>query len=246
MFLAAFVRRHPEFRIGMRAMAPQAPGVAAWGLMTGVAMAKSGLSLAESTLMALLVYAGSSQLASLPLIVAGAPAWVILATGFCVNLRFVVFSLHLRPYLVHLPLWQRLAHGYVTADMSYAIFTHRFPQPATDDEGRRAQESFLAGSCALNWSSWVAASLLGIGLANFIPTHWGLGFAGILCLVGILCSLATTRLRVVSAIVASVAAVAAYALPLKLNIVLAIAIAVLLCMTMERLPSRHKREEVLE
>ncbi|TFZ07551.1 branched-chain amino acid ABC transporter permease [Ramlibacter henchirensis] len=246
MFLAALVRRHPEFRIGMRAMAPQAPGVAAWGLMTGVAMAKSGLSLAESTLMALLVYAGSSQLASLPLIVAGAPAWVILATGFCVNLRFVVFSLHLRPYLVHLPLWQRLAHGYVTADMAYAIFTQRFPQPAADDEGRRAQESFLAGSCAVNWSSWVAASLLGIALANFIPTHWGLGFAGILCLVGILCSLATTRLRVVSAIVASVAAVAAYALPLKLNIVLAIAIAVLLCMTMERLPSRRERAEVLE
>jgi predicted branched-subunit amino acid permease len=236
MFLVPALWRHPEFRVGMREMAPQAPGVAAWGLMTGVAMAKSGLSLAESALMALIVFAGSSQLASLPLIVAGAPAWVILATGFCVNLRFVVFSLHLRPYLVHLPLWQRLAHGYVTADMSYAIFTSRFPQPAADAAGRQAQEAFLAGNCAVNWTSWVVASLLGIALANFIPTHWGLGFAGILCLIGILCSLATTRLRLVSAAVASVAAVVAYALPLKLNIVLAIAVAVLLCMTLEQMP----------
>lgn len=247
MFLSAAMRRHPEFRVGMRSMAPQAPGIAAWGLMTGVAMAKSGLSLFESSLMAVMVYAGSSQLASLPLIVAGAPAWVILATGFCVNLRFVVFSLHLRPYLVHLPLLHRLAHGYVTADMSYAIFTGRFPQPAEDSDGRLAQEAFLSGNCVVNWTSWVGASLLGIALANFIPAHWGLGFAGILCLVGILCSLASTRLRVVSAGVASVAAVAAYALPLKLNIVLAIAIAVLLCMGIEQLPRRGARaREALE
>ncbi|RYY67372.1 MAG: branched-chain amino acid ABC transporter permease, partial [Comamonadaceae bacterium] len=119
MFLSPTLRRHPAFRTGMREMSPQAPGIAAWGLMTGVAMVKSGLSLTESGLMALLVFAGSSQLAAMPLLIAGAPAWVILATGFCVNLRFVVFSLHLRPYMLHMPLWRRLTHGYLTADLTY-------------------------------------------------------------------------------------------------------------------------------
>ena len=236
MFFARTHYSHPEFRLGARDMFPQAPGIAAWGLMTGVAMVKSGMSVFESLLMALLVFAGSSQLASIPLIVAGAPMWVILATGFCVNLRFVVFSLHLRPYLMHLPLWQRLTHGYLTADLSYVLFTKRFPKPAREREGQRAQEAYLAGNCCVNWSSWVSASVVGIALANFIPTEWGLGFAGILCLVGILCSLASTRLRVVSAAVAGVAAVAAYSLPLKLNIVVAIAAAVLLCLTLERRP----------
>ncbi|RYY73897.1 MAG: branched-chain amino acid ABC transporter permease, partial [Comamonadaceae bacterium] len=66
-----------------------------------------------------------------------------------------------------------------------------------------------------------------------IPASWGLGFAGVLCLVGILCSLATTRLRVLAAVIAGVAAVVAYALPLKLNIVAAIAIAVLACFWLE-------------
>jgi hypothetical protein len=80
----------------------------------------------------LLVYAGSSQLAAIPLLVAGAPAWVILATGFCVNLRFVVFSLHLRPYLMHMPRWRRMTHGYLTADMSYALFTRKYPAAAPD------------------------------------------------------------------------------------------------------------------
>ena len=54
-----------------------------------------------------------------------------------------------------------------------------------------------------------------------------------LCLVGILCSLANTPLRVLAAAVAGVAAGAAYALPLKLNIVAAIAVAVIACFWLE-------------
>lgn len=227
----------------MRDMLPQAPGLAAWGLMIGVAMLKSDMSAVESVLMTLLVFAGSSQLASIPLIMAGAPAWVILATGFCVNLRFVVFSLHLRSYLMHLPRWQRLMHGYLTADISYVLLTRRFPKPGQTEAEHREREAYLAGNCFVAWSSWIAASLAGIALANFIPTRWGLGFAGILCLLGILCSLATTRLRVVSATVAGVAGVSAYALPLKLNIVVAIAAAVLLSLTLDKLRSPVIRQE---
>lgn len=234
MFFVRALRAHPEFRIGMNDMWPQAPGIAAWGLMTGVAMVKSGMSVVESLAMTLLVFAGSSQLASIPLIVAGAPAWVILATGFCVNLRFVVFSLHLRPYLIHLPRWKRFTHGYLTADISYVLFTKRFAVPAEDPAGRTAEQAYLAGNCFVNWGSWVSASIAGVALANLIPTRWGLGFAGILCLVGILCSLASTRLRILSGVVAGVAAVAAFALPLKLNIVVAIAAAVLLCLAVEK------------
>ena len=79
-------------------------------------------------------------------------------------------------------------------------------------------------------------SLLGVVMANFIPTTWGLGFAGILALLGILCSLASSRLRVMSAGVAGAAAVAAFALPLKLNILVAIAAAVAMCLVIEEMP----------
>ena len=79
------------------------------------------------------------------------------------------------------------------------------------------------------------ASIAGIALANLIPPSWGLGFAGILCLLGIQCSLASSRMRMVSAVVAGVAAVLAYSLPLKLNIVVAIAVALILCLTLEKL-----------
>ena len=243
MFFLRSIHGHAEFREGMRATASVAPGIAAWGLMTGVAMVKSGMSVIEAVAMTLLVYAGSSQLAAIPLIVAGAPAWVIWATGFCVNLRFVVFSLHLRSYLMHLPRWRRLVNGFLTADLSYAVFTSRFPQPAQDAPGQLAQESFLAGNYFVTWVAWTGASLLGVALGNAIPSAWGLGFAGVLCLVGVLCSLANTRLRLLSAAIAGAAAVAAYALPFKLNIVAAIAVAVLACFWLEgRLPvARRER-----
>ena len=238
MFLQRANRSHPEFRIGASEMWPQAPGMAAWGLMTGVAMAKSGMSLFESLLMTLTVFAGSSQLAATPLLIAGAPAWVVLATALCVNLRFVVFSLHLRPYLVHLPWLERISHGYLTTDLTYVMFTRRFAHPGDTPEAYRAQEAYLAGSNTACWLSWMPASVAGVVLANFIPTAWGLGFAGILCLIGILCSLASTRLRVMSAAVAATAAIVAYSLPFKLNIVVAIAVAVLACMSAERLRSK--------
>jgi predicted branched-subunit amino acid permease len=48
-----------------------APGLAAWGLMTGVAMVNSGLSTFEALLMGVIVFAGSSQLAAIPLIAVG-------------------------------------------------------------------------------------------------------------------------------------------------------------------------------
>lgn len=243
MFFQRANYSHPAFRRGALDIMSVAPGVAAWGLMTGVAMVKSGLSVFESLLMSIVVFAGSSQLAAMPLIMAGAPMWVILATGFCVNLRFVVFSAHLRPYMMHLPLWKRLVAGYLTADLSYVLFVKTFPRVGETDAERAEQQAYLSGNTFINWASWVGASIIGVGLSNFIPTEWGLGFAGILALVGILCSLATSQLRVVSCVMGGAAAVAAYALPLKLNILVAIAAAVTMCLILEQTALFRPRED---
>lgn len=240
MFFLPEHRRHGEFWEGIRDQGSVAMGIAAWGLMTGVAMVKSGLSVLEAMLMTLIVYAGSAQLAAVPMIAAGAPLWVILAAAFCVNLRFVVFSAHLRPYLMHLPRWQRLATGYVTGDLSYVFFARRYPHPGHAPSELAQQQAYLAGNCAVNYLAWMVASVIGIALANAIPTEWGLGFAGILALLGVLSSLASSPLRIVSAGVAGAAAVVAWALPLKLNILVAIACAVALCLLLEKTPPfRH-------
>jgi predicted branched-subunit amino acid permease len=234
MFFRPSNFRHPEFRQGVLDSLGVAPGIAAWGLMTGVAMMKSGMSTLEALLMSVTVFAGSSQLAAIPLLTVGAPMWVVLATGFCVNLRFVVFSAHLRPYMMHLPLWQRLITGYLTTDLSYVLFTRRYPEHGGDGAQLQDQQAYLAGNCGISWVAWVGCSVIGVVLANWIPTEWGLGFAGILALIGILCSLASSPMRLASAGIAGAAAIAAFALPFKLNILVAIAAAVAPCLTLEK------------
>ena len=209
MFLRRAYRQHPEYALGLRHQAATALGIAAWGLMTGVAMVKSGLSGFEATMMTLLVFAGSAQLAAIPLLAAGAPVWVILATGFCVNLRFIVFSVHLRPHMMHLPRWERMITGYLTGDLTYVYFARRYPHPPHNEQEQLAQHAYMAGNCAINYGAWMSASLVGVALANVVPTVWGLGFAGILALLGVGCSLVTSRLRAVSAGVAASAAVVA-------------------------------------
>lgn len=233
MFLKRAYLRHPEYRRGLNDQMAVAAGIAAWGLMTGVAMVQSGLSVIEAVLMTVFVYAGSAQLAAIPLLAGGAPMWVIMATALCVNLRFVVFSAHLRPHMMHLPRWERIFTGYLTGDLTYAYFARRYAHAPQDEAEAVAQQAYLLGNCAINYGAWMLASLLGVALANAVPPAWGLGFAGILALVGVACSMVDSPLRGVAAVVASAAAVVAWALPLKLNILVAIATAVTICLVME-------------
>jgi len=96
--------RRAAFAAGQRAILQSLPGAAAWGLVSGVAMVKGGLAVPWAIFMSLTVYAGSAQLAALPLIATGMPLWVIVATGLITNLRFVIYSAALRPYLADQPL----------------------------------------------------------------------------------------------------------------------------------------------
>ena len=227
--------RDPEFRRGFIEMMAPSLGMAAWALVTGVAMVKSGLSLPLAILMTMLVYAGSAQLAALPLLVAGAPLPVIWAAAFCVNLRFVIYSAHWHNYLGHLPRVQRLTLGYLAVDLNYVFFARRFPdlRPAPE------QLPYLWGGIVWNWVSWQGASLLGIFIADRVPTQWDLGFAGVLALLGVTYSLLSDSRTWLAAGVAAGAAVAAFALPLGLNIVVAIAAGVGAGLLLDRLwPAR--------
>jgi predicted branched-subunit amino acid permease len=197
-------------------------GIGAWGLVTGIAMVKAGLGLPLAVTMSLLVFAGSAQLASLPLIAHGAPLWVIWATAFCVNLRFVIFSAGWRPYLESLSRRHRLLVMYFMADLNYVAFMRRFPKPGAMSD----QLPYLWGGVAVNWTAWQAMSMIGIVLADVIPTQWGLGFAGSLALLGITGTLLIDRGTWIAAAVAACAAFAAFALPFHLNIVVAIAAAI--------------------
>ena len=228
--------QHPEFARGAREMVGLALGIGAWGLVTGVAMVKAGLPAWAAVLMSLTVFAGTAQLAAAPLLASGAPAWVVLATAACLNLRFVVFSTQWRPYFGHLPRGRKLLLSYFTADLNYVLFMRRFPEPRPSAE----QLPYFWGGVSVNASAWHAMSLLGIALAWHIPPEWGLGFAGTVALLGMTYTLLHDRATWLPAVVAGAAAVAAYALPLKLNMLVAIAAAVAVGVAMDQIRAQQR------
>jgi predicted branched-subunit amino acid permease len=218
-----------EFRRGFRDMLTFGPGLFAWGIVTGVAMTQV-LGPGLSVLMSFIMFAGSAQIATLPLFASGAPMWVIWASAFCVNLRFLVFSAQWRPYLSHLPRGRRLLLSYFLADLNLVIFQKVW----SDGERHPGQVPYAIGGVAAGWTTWQASSLIGIFASAWVPASWGLAFAGTLSLLGLACSLFTDRASWVAGGVAATAAVAAYALPLKLNILVAIAAAVAAALVMQR------------
>ncbi len=227
----------PVVGAGSREMAGTARGIAAWGLVTGVAMVKSGLSVPLALLMGLTVYAGSAQLAVLPLMAVGAPLWVVWFTAICVNLRFVILSSMWRSYFSHLSLRHRLSAAYFSGDVIFVNFMRRYPKAKPEPE----QVPYFWGAALTNWLAWQIPSTLGIFLADQIPLTWGLGFAGVLALMGVLLSMLNDRATWVASVVACTAAVAAFAMPLKLNILVAIAAAVACGLMMEQVEARAKQ-----
>jgi predicted branched-subunit amino acid permease len=215
----------------MKEIAGPSLGISAWALVTGVAMIKTGLSVPLAVLMSLIVYAGSAQLAALPLIAAGAPLWVLWATALCMNLRFVIFSAQWRKYFGHLPRGQRLALTYFAADLTYVLFLRRFPDP----KPAPGQIPYFLGSVSLAWLSWQVLAWIGIALADRVPTEWGLGFAGVLALLGLAYSTLSGRNSWIASGFAAAVAVATFQLPLRLNVVVAIAAGVAVGMLLDKI-----------
>jgi predicted branched-subunit amino acid permease len=217
------------FREGLKMGMPTLFGIAAWGLVVGVAMVKTNLTVLQALGMTLFVFAGSAQLASLPLMAVGAPIWVIFATALVVNLRFVIFSALLAPHFAHLPWHKRFILGYTAGDLTVALFLQRFP----GDAPALGKVSYLKGLLYPNWAAWQIGSIAGIFIGSQIPTQWGLGFAGTLAIVCVGIPLITNRVVLAGVSVASVVAVWAYHWPFKLGILAAVIAGMLVAMAVQ-------------
>ena len=212
--------RRAAFMAGFMALRPALIATFTWGLVTGVAMVKSGLTDTMAAAMTLLVYAGSAQLTSLPLIAAGAPLWLIFAAGCVVNVRFLIFGAALHPYFRDLSLPKRLGLGFFTTDMAFVLFMPRYADAPV--RGTREQHWFFLGAIVPGWLTWQASSMLGIVLAGSVPTTWSLDFAAVLALLAITIPLATTRPVVLSIVAAGVVAWLGQGLPLRLGLAAAV------------------------
>lgn len=226
------------FRDGLKACAPTMPGIFAWGMVTGMAMVKTGLTIWQALGMTFIVFAGSAQLAALPLIVANAPLWVVFVTALVVNLRFVIFAAAVGPHFAHLPWYKRIWHGYFNADITVGLFPQRFPaETIYRTEGKIG---FFSGIGYPNWAAWQAGSVAGILLASQIPQGWGIGFAGTLALLAVTIPLTINAAALAGVVVAAAVAVAAAALPYRLGLLLAVVVGMMAAMAADTLLDKNK------
>ncbi len=206
------------FRRGLADMLPLSAAVGAWALVTGVAMAQSSLALSESVGLSLIAYAGSAQLAALPLLAAGAPVVVSVLTALMVNLRFVIYSAAMAPSVRALPLRDRLAVGYLLGDISFVVYMRH--EVHWRDHPQR--HWYFIGVGLAMFLVWHLGSLVGLFGAAAIPREWGLDFAGLLALLALWVPALASRPTLAGSVVAAALSVALDGLPFRVGLVLAI------------------------
>src|SRR5438093_9626218 len=98
-----------EFAAGAKAEVPVLFGVLPFGLIYGALALQAGIPPGAALAMSSVVLAGSAQFVGTQLFAAGAPGALIILTTFIVNLRHMLYSASVAPYLSRLGLrWKML------------------------------------------------------------------------------------------------------------------------------------------
>jgi predicted branched-subunit amino acid permease len=215
-----------SFRAGARegflAFLPLSVGLVPWAMVTGMAMVGAGFTPIQAMGMNFIVFAGTAQLGTLPLIVAGVPLWLIVVTALALNLRFVIFSAAIAPGFRGAALPMRWFAGHLLTD---GVFACCLEKMLAVDDSRWRLGYYLAPSI-WSWALWQVFTLIGVFAAGVIPKHWSLEFMATIALLMLLVPLARQRPMLVAAAAAGATAVVLRGMPLRLGLIVAIAVGI--------------------
>jgi 4-azaleucine resistance transporter AzlC len=178
---------------------------------------EAGLPAPAALAMSSIVFAGSAQLIGAQQSGALTPAPVMVLTTFVVNLRHMLYSASLAPYVRHLSRAWKMLLAYLLTDEAYAVAIVHYDQPSD----LQHKHWFFFGASLTLWLTWQASSAAGIFLGGQVPSAWALDFSLALTFIGLVIPALRDRAAVAAALVAGVAAVLAAGLPLKLGLMVA-------------------------
>ena len=208
-----------SFRLGARegflSFLPMSVGLIPWALVTGMAMIGSGLTPVQAMGMNVIVFAGTAQLGTLPLIAVGAPLWLIVATALALNLRFLIFSAAISPGFRGVGMPMRWLVGHLLTDGAFANCLEKMLKV---DDTRWRLGYFLAPAL-WSWLLWQVFALIGVLAAGSIPKNWSLEFMASIALLVLLVPMAKQRPMLVAAIVGGFTAVVLRGMPLRLGLI---------------------------
>ena len=159
-------------RIGAVSTLPVAISVFVYGSVYGLLTKEAGMSLMEAALSSGIVFAGSAQFVALDMWIHPLPIIALVFTTFIVNLRHVLMSASLTPWLRSVTPRMRCSLLFLLVDESWALTYGALVK-------RRVDLGFLLGSGILLWFTWVSATLAGRAAGVFFPNpeQFGLDFA---------------------------------------------------------------------
>lgn len=205
------------FLDGVRAEIPLLIGVFPFGMIYGALALNAGLSLTSSLMMSSIVFAGSAQFVTAKLVADSAPALVIILTIAVVNLRHMLYSASLAPYLKNLSSKWKVLLSYLLTDEAYAPSILKYEETGI----KPFSHWFLLGAGFSLWFIWQVSTALGIFLGAAIPEKWPLDFALPLTFIAMVVPALKNSPMVAAAVSAGLVAVLAYSLPFKLGLILA-------------------------
>lgn len=219
-----------NFLEGVRAEVPLLIGVFPFGMIYGALALNAGLSNTASQLMSSILFAGSSQFVTTQLVHENTPALVIILTIAVVNLRHMLYSASLAPYLKDLSLRWKVLLSYLLTDEAYAPSIINY-----EKEGISTYKHwFLFGAGFALWFNWQVSTAIGIFLGTAIPESWHLDFALPLTFIAMVVPVLKNRPMIASALSAGLMALLAYHLPFKLGLILAALTGIIVGTLLER------------
>ncbi len=201
---------------GVKSVAPLILGIVPFAMISGITAANTGISLGMAMLMSVGIFAGASQLAVLQLVSDNAHMLVIIYTALIINLRMMIYSLSIAPYLQGIKMRLKALLAYSMTDQSYAISTVHFLNNPEEDA-----KSFLLGASATLWVVWQVNTIIGYLMGSIIPPELGLDFGIPLTFIAILFKGVVGWPGLIAIITSGLVAVAGARLPMNIGLVLA-------------------------
>ena len=231
-----------EFLAGVKAELPILLGVMPFGMIYGVLAVGAGLPVETAQAMSVIVFAGSAQFVGAQLLRLSTPGIIVILTTFVVNLRHILYSASIAPYLKRLHWRWKLILAYLLTDEAYAVTITHYDR--TSDEGAPHRHWYFLGAGLALWSTWQVSTAIGILLGAQIPSSWALDFTLALTFIALVAPMLNDKPSAAAALVAGLAAMLTVGWPYKLGLMAAAVsgIAAGLLVEVWRSPTRRRRE----
>lgn len=205
--------RSRAFWNGVRDQLPILLGVVPFGMIFGALAVASGLTALEAQAFSLILFAGSAQFIAVGMLAENSAVLIMLGTVLIVNVRHLLYSASVAPYLDHLPARWKIALSWLLTDEAFATTASRLLR-----EGSAGLHWYLLGTGLTLWLSWQVSTALGALVGGGIPAGIPLEFALPLTFIALLVPVLKGRPNIAASVVAAAVAAALWRAPYRLGL----------------------------